>query len=75
MKKLSFVFAALAFVLSNAMCATVAYNYAIFYWGGQNAAYGAPAWIAFLFIIPYAIGIAICVVLSFYFNKRHGSSK
>ena len=73
-KSLACLFAALAILLSNAMCATVAYNYCSLQWGGQYALYSAPAWAAFIYCIPYGIGIAICAILAWFFNKRRQKS-
>ncbi len=70
-KYLSYIFMILAILLSNVMCATVAYNYCNMQWGIQYYAYGAPAGVAFLLIIPYAVGIAICVILAWFFYKRN----
>ena len=67
---LSHIFVALAILLSNAMCATVAYNYCNMQWGIRYAAYSAPASVAFLFIIPYGIGILVCAILAWFFSKR-----
>lgn len=73
-KFLFYLFAALAVLLSNVMCATVAYNYCSIQWGIHYAGYSTSANIAFLFIIPYAIGIAVCSVLAKFFYKRHCNS-
>lgn len=70
MKVLSKVFGILAILLSDIMCAVVAYNYCELVWGGKYAGYSAPASIAFLLAIPYLIGIVICVVLAVVFKKR-----
>ena len=42
-KYLAALYAALAVLLSNAMCAAVAYNYCALQLGGQYAGYSAPA--------------------------------
>ena len=70
-KYLSYVFMALAILLSNVMCATVAYNYCDMLWGIRYGCYSAPANVAFLYVIPYAAGIAICVILAWFFHTRH----
>ena len=48
MKKLSVLFGALAVLLSDVMCAVVAYNYCNLLWGGRYAGYGVsicrPLW-------------------------------
>lgn len=73
-KHLVYLFAVLAILLSNIMCATVAYHYCALELGGQYAGYSAPANIAFLLCIPYGIGIIICVILACFFNKKHQKS-
>lgn len=69
-KYLSYVFIALAVLLSNVMCATVAYNYCNMQWGIKYAGFSAPASTAFLLAIPYAIGIVICAILAWFFSKK-----
>lgn len=71
---LFYLFSALAILLSNIMCAAVAYNYCNMQWSIRYAGYSAPASMAFLYIIPYAIGIVICSVLAGYFHKQHRNS-
>ena len=73
-KYLSYIFIALAILLSNVMCATVAYNYCNMQWGIRYEGYSAPANVAFLFIIPYAVGIVICIILAWFFNKKQTNS-
>lgn len=70
MKTLSIIFSALAILLSDIMCAVVAFNYCDFMWGGEYAGYSAPASTAFFYAIPYLIGIVICVVLAIIFRKK-----
>ena len=67
-KHLVCLFAALAILLSNVMCATVAYNYCSLQWCGRYAGCSAPADTAFLLCIPYGIGIIISAALSWFFN-------
>ena len=74
-KALGIVFALLAILLSDIMCAVVAFNYSNLAWGGQYAGYSAPVSTAFYFAIPYLIGIVICVVLSLFFCKWCNSSE
>ncbi len=69
-KYLSYLFIVFAILLSDVMCAVVAYNYCSLQWGIQYTGFSAPASIAFWLIIPFAIGIAICAVLARYFHKR-----
>ena len=72
MKALSTVFWILAVLLSDVMCAVVAYNYCDMVWGIKYAGYSAPVWTAFLIAIPYAVGITVCVVLAIIFKKKYG---
>lgn len=70
MKRLSMVFVILAVLLSDVMCAAVAYNYCDMLWGIKYAGYSAPAYVAFFTAIPYAIGIIVCVILAIFFKKK-----
>jgi len=70
MKRLSAFFLVLAVVLSDIMCAVVAYNYCDMLWGIQYGGYSAPAWTAFLSGIPFLIGIAACIVLAVILKKK-----
>lgn len=70
MKTLSTVFWILAVLLSDVMCAVVAYNYCDMVWGIKYAGYSAPAWTAFTVAIPFAVAIVVCVVLALFFKKK-----
>lgn len=70
MRTMSMVFGMLAILLSDIMCAVVAFDYRDMLCGIEHAGYSAPASAAFLLAIPYAIGIAICVVLAIVFKKK-----
>ena len=70
MKKLSIVFWVLAALLSDAMCAIVAYNYCDLLWGEKYAGYSAPASTAFIYAVPFAISIIVCIVLAIIFWKK-----
>ena len=70
MKKLSILFTILALLLSHLMCAVVAFNYCDMLWGIRYSCYSAPAWTAFLLVLPYSIGIVICTILAFLFHKK-----
>ena len=71
MKKMSICFIILAVLLSDIMCAVVAYNYCDMQWGIQYAGYSAPAWTAPLLGIPFLIGISACIILAIFFNKKY----
>ena len=69
-KKLSIVFWVLAILLSDIMCAVVAYNYCDLLWGGKYAGFSAPASTAFLYAIPFAIGMIVSIVLAIICRKK-----
>ena len=64
MKKLSYLFIAIAILLSNIMCSVVAFNYRDMLCGI------APASVAFLSAIPFGIGIIICAVVAYTLYKK-----
>ncbi|MBQ6426350.1 MAG: hypothetical protein IJJ92_06115 [Clostridia bacterium] len=71
MKKLSvFLWGVLAALLSDVMCAVVAYNYCDLLWGGKYAGYSAPASTAFIYAVPFAIGIIVCIALAIICRKK-----
>lgn len=74
MRRLGSLFIVLAVLLSDIMCAVVAYNYCDMLWGVQYAVYSAPVSTAFLYLIPYGIGIAFCLILARFFYQK-GKSK
>ncbi len=69
MKKLSILFAALAVLLSDAMCAVVGYQYRQELYNIEMGG-SAPADIAFLYAIPFAAAIIVCIVIAVLFYKR-----
>ena len=70
MKKLSYLFIAIAILLSDIMCFVVAYNYRDMLCGIEHAGYSAPASTAFLYAIPFVVGIIVCAVLAIRFRKK-----
>ena len=70
MKKLSYLFTALAIVLSDIMCFVVAYTYRDMLCGIEHAGYSAPASTAFLYAIPFVVGSVVCAILSIRFRKK-----
>lgn len=70
MKKISNMFLIFAVFLSDVMCAVVAYNYCRMQWGAKYAMYSAPAWVAFLYAIPYGIGIVACLVAAVFLRRK-----
>ena len=70
MKNLSYIFTILAIILSDIMCAVVAYNYRGMLCGIKHMGYSAPANVAFIYAIPFLVGIIICVILAYIFHKK-----
>ena len=70
MKKLSYLFIAIAILLSDIMCFVIAYNYRDMLCGIEHACYSAPANVAFLSAIPFGIGIIICAVVAYTLHKK-----
>lgn len=70
-KHLTGLFAALAVLLSNVMCAVVAYDYCALQ---RGVGYSAPAETAFLQCIPYGTGVIICAALAWFFHRKQQSS-
>lgn len=74
-KALRAIFLTLALLLSHTMCAVVAYRWCALLWCGRYGGCSAPAGIAFLYLIPYGAGIAVCLLLALFFHKRAGRGK
>jgi len=70
MKKISNIFIALAILLSDVMCAVVAYNYCAMQLGTKYGINSAPASVAFLYAIPFGIAIVVCAVAAVVLRKR-----
>ena len=70
MKKISYLFSALAIIITNMMFAVVAYNYRDMLCGIEHAGFSAPATVAFLYAIPFLIVVAVCIVLAVVFYRK-----
>ena len=70
MKKASIVLIVIAVLLSDLMCAVVAYVYCDMLCGIEYMGYSAPANVAFLYAIPFLIAIVICIVLAVIFYRK-----
>ncbi|MBR5635769.1 MAG: hypothetical protein IKW81_02420 [Pseudobutyrivibrio sp.] len=70
MKKISVCFVLLAVLLSDVMCAVVAYNYCDLLWGGKYAGYSAPANTAYFYAIPFLMAIIMCLILAWVFRYK-----
>ena len=66
-KTLSRLFLALALLLSHLTCINVTYQYCSLQ---HCQACSAPASTAFLLAIPYGLGIALCLILFWFFRKK-----
>ena len=70
MKKISNIFIVWAVIISDVMCAVVGYNYVTMQWGIKYAGYSAPASTAFLYAIPFVVGVIVCAILAIRFRKN-----
>lgn len=70
MKKLSYLFLALAVALSDMMCLVVAYYYRDMLCGIEHSGYSAPAGAAFLYAIPFGVGILLCGGAAYILHKN-----
>ena len=68
MKKISKVFVFLAIILTIVMCVVVAYNYCSMRF--RPGLTSAPAWVAFLLMIPYGMGILVCLIVAIILKKK-----
>lgn len=66
---LSSAFYAAAILLFGAMCAFVAGAYVDLWWGARYECWSAPASVAFLYTIPFGVGIAVCTFFGWKFGK------
>lgn len=64
----------IAILISNIMCASVAYKYCEMQWMIEYEGFSAPASIAFLWAIPYIICIAICLIIGKIENKKYSDN-
>lgn len=70
MKKLRNLCVILALVLSHAMCAAVASIYRGMLCGIEHLGFSAPASVAFLYAIPFGMGILLCLILAYLFHRK-----
>ena len=75
MKIAACILSAAAILISNVGCVAVAYNYRELVCCIEHGGFSAPASIAFLGTIPYAIAVAICVILAIVFFKKANKIK
>ena len=70
MKKLSTFFAYLAILLTNIMCVVVTNLCTSGYYAAKHHLTSAPWEVGLLFIIPFAIAIIACSVVSYIAKKK-----
>lgn len=70
MKRISLLLTIIALILSHIMCFVVAWNYRDMLCGIAHGSFSAPAEVAFLTAIPYAVGIMICGILAYIFRRK-----
>ena len=64
------IFILLAIVLSDVMCAEVAYEYRAMECGIAHMGCSAPPDVAFLYAIPFLIGIAVCLAMAWRLGRK-----
>lgn len=69
-KVLSRICSAVAILLFGAMFAVVGYEYCALQWGGRYEGWSAPPSAAFVYAVPFVIGIVFCIALSRLLNKH-----
>lgn len=69
-KHASVIFTLFAILVSNIMCVTVAAGYQALLWGGKYAGYSAPPSTAFIYAIPYLIGILLFLAMARHCRRR-----
>lgn len=70
MKKIAWILFGVAVLLSDVMCARVAYLYRDIVCGTNHLGYSAPTGTAFLYAIPYLVGIAASVAIGIVLWKK-----
>ena len=70
MKKWRNVFVALAIILSNTMCFVVAYTYRGILCDIEHGGFSGPASMAFLYAVPFVVGIIVCSLLAIRCGKH-----
>ena len=70
MKHLSNALFLCAILLSDVMCAHIAYLYRGMLCGIAHMGYSAPASVAFFYAIPYLVGIAACIVVGVILRRK-----
>ena len=62
-------------LLSNGMCAVVAYAYQDMLCGIAHQGYSAPAQAAFLLAVPFGVAVLFCTVAAVVFYKKSKSTE
>ena len=70
MKKISTIFAALAILLTNIMCVVVTNLCTSGYHAEKHHFTSAPWEVGFLFIIPFAVAIIACSIVSYVAKEK-----
>lgn len=70
MKKLSNIFAVLAILLTNIMCVVVTYICTSGYHAEKHHFTSAPWEVGLFFVIPFAVAIISCAIVSYLAKKK-----
>ena len=68
-KLISIIFACIAILLSDVMCAFVAYNYRDYLYCIAYKGYSAPAWVTLFYSIPFLLAIIVSITIAIIFYK------
>lgn len=70
MKKASVACLVLAVLLSDVMCGVVGFAYRDMLCGIEHSLYSAPASVAFLYAIPFLVGILGCLLVAYILYRK-----
>lgn len=70
MKKASVACLVLAVLLSDVMCCVVGFAYRDMLCGIEHSLYSAPASVAFLYAIPFLVGILGCLLVAYILYRK-----
>lgn len=70
MKKASVACLILAVLLSDAMCGVVGFAYRDMLCGIEHSLYSAPASVAFLYAVPFLVGILGCLIAAYILYRK-----
>lgn len=70
LRKASNMFLAAALLLSHIMVGVVTAVYWQMKCGIQHMGYSAPAWVAFIYVVPFGAAIIVCVIAALVLRRK-----